>query len=179
MKLNVINGRAMRSFFAVSVATVLLVGTLPQPAFAAPSTVHLTVQYQRPGDDYTGWNLWLWKNVAGTAGDVSVSPTGVEFNGTDSFGKVLTIDIPGMQTFDNLGFIVRLNNWASKDISDDRFINSFDSNGNAEIWLIQADTQIYTSAPTSTSTIRSLEFFSRKRSMPFTYSLNWRSLCAK
>ena len=155
MKLKAINGRDISRSFAVVVAGVLLVATLPQPALAAPATVHLTVHYQRPGDDYPGWNLWLWKNVAGTAGDVSVSPTGVEFNGTDSFGKVLTLDIPGMQNFDNVGFIVRLNNWASKDISDDRFINNFDPNGNAEIWLIQGDTQIYTAAPTSTTTIRS------------------------
>jgi pullulanase len=155
MKLKSINGRTRRKFFAFAVAGVLLVATLPQTAVAAPSTVHLTVHYQRPGEDYTGWNLWLWKNLPGTASDVSVSPTGVEFNGTDSFGKVLTMDIPGMQNFDNLGFIVRLNNWASKDISDDRFINNFDANGNAEIWLIQGDTQIYTSAPTSTMTIRS------------------------
>jgi pullulanase len=155
MKHVTINGRTLRRFFAVTVAGVLLLATLPQSAFAAPATVHLTVHYQRPGDDYTGWNLWLWKNLPGTAGDVSVSPTGVEFNGADSFGKVLTMDIPGMQNFDNLGFIVRLNNWASKDISDDRFISNFDANGNAEIWLIQGNTQIYTSAPTSATTIRS------------------------
>ena len=99
--------------------------------------------------------MWLWKNVAGTAGDVTVSTNGVEFNGTDSFGKVLKVDIPEMANFDNVGFIVRLNNWSSKDISDDRFISNFDATGNAEIWLIQGDTQIYTSAPTSTTTIRS------------------------
>lgn len=153
MKPSSARGKALRRF--VSIGVVCALAWVPQVANAAPSTVHLTVHYQRPGDDYTGWNLWLWKNVAGTAGDVAVSTNGVEFNGTDSFGKVLTIDITGMQNFDNVGFIVRLNNWSSKDISDDRFISNFDSNGNAEIWLIQADTQIYTSAPTSTTTIRS------------------------
>lgn len=147
--------RLLRRLASVGVVGTLLVGISPQIANAAPSTVHLTIHYQRPGDDYTGWNLWLWKNVAGTAGDVPVSATGVEFNGTDSYGKVLTIDIPNMQNFDNIGFIVRLNNWTSKDISDDRFISNFDSNGNAEIWLRQSDTQIYTSAPVSSSTIRS------------------------
>ncbi len=153
MKPSSARGRSLRRFVSIAVVGALL--CVPQVANAAPSTVHLTVHYQRPGDDYTGWNLWLWKNVAGTAGDVAVSTSGVEFNGTDSFGKVLTIDITGMQNFDNVGFIIRLNNWSSKDISDDRFISNFDSNGNAEIWLVQADTQIYTSAPTSTTTIRS------------------------
>lgn len=155
MKRGSISGRIFRGFFTIGIACALLTGTLPQVASAASSTVHLTIHYQRPGDDYTGWNLWLWKNVAGAAGDVAVSSSGVEFNGADSFGKVLTLDIPGMQNFDNVGFIVRLNNWSSKDISDDRFINNFDANGNAEIWLIQGDTQVYTSAPTSTTTIKS------------------------
>ncbi len=145
----------MRRILAAGIGSALFLALLPQVALAAPSTVHLTIHYQRPGDDYTGWNLWLWKNVAGTAGDVTVSTSGVEFNGTDSFGKVLKVDITDMANFDNVGFIVRLNNWSSKDISDDRFINNFDVNGNAEIWLIQGDTQIYTSAPTSTTTIRS------------------------
>lgn len=147
--------RIFQTSLIVGVVGAMLSVFLPQVAFATPSTVHLTIHYQRPGEDYSGWNLWLWKNVAGTAGDVTVSTSGVEFNGSDAFGKVLTIDIPGMQNFDNVGFIVRLNNWVSKDISDDRFISNFDANGNAEIWLVQGDTQIYTSAPTSSSTIRS------------------------
>lgn len=145
----------MRRILAACIGSALFLTLLPQVALAAPSTVHLTIHYQRPGDDYTGWNLWLWKNIAGTAGDVTVSTSGLEFNGTDSFGKVLKVDISDMANFDNVGFIVRLNNWSSKDISDDRFITNFDANGNAEIWLIQGDTQIYTSAPTSTTTIRS------------------------
>ncbi len=155
MNIKASSGKFFRTYLIVGIVGAMFSVFLPQVAFATPSTVHLTIHYQRPGDDYAGWNLWLWKNVAGTAGDVTVSTSGVEFNGSDSFGKVLTIDIPGMQNFDNVGFIIRLNNWASKDISDDRFISNFDANGNAEIWLIQGDTQIYTSAPTSSSTIRS------------------------
>lgn len=149
------SAKIFRRFLAIGIGCALVTVSLPQMASAAPSTVHLTIHYQRPGDDYTGWNLWLWKNVAGTAGDVTVSTSGVEFKGADSFGKVLKVDIPEMGNFDNVGFIVRLNSWASKDISDDRFISNFDANGNAEIWLIQGDTQIYTAPPTSTSTIRS------------------------
>lgn len=155
MKSTLMSARYVRRSLAAGIGLALLIALLPQVASAAPSTVHLTIHYQRPGDDYAGWNLWLWKNIAGTAGDVTVSNTGVEFNGTDSFGKVLKVDITDMANFDNVGFIVRLNSWASKDISDDRFINNFDANGNAEIWLIQGDTQIYTAAPTTTTVIRS------------------------
>lgn len=145
----------LRRLISLTVISVLLTLGAPWQAFATPSTIYLTIHYQRPGDDYKGWNMWLWKNVAGNANDIAISQTGVEFNGSDSFGKVLTIDIPNMQNFDNVGFIVRLNDWAAKDISSDRFITNFDANGKAEIWLVQGDPQIYTSAPSSVSTIKS------------------------
>jgi pullulanase len=137
---------ALLSIFAV---------LLPAQAFATPSTVHLTIHYQRPGEDYKGWNLWLWKNVSGSSGDVDVNANGTEFNGDDAFGKVLKIDIADMQNFESVGFIVRLGAWVSKDVGDDRFVTTFDSNGNAEIWLIQGDKTIYTTAPTATATMRS------------------------
>jgi len=44
---------------------------LPAIAQAIPSTVTLTVHYQRPGGDYQNWNLWIWKNLSGP-GDVDV-----------------------------------------------------------------------------------------------------------
>ncbi|HEX7405825.1 MAG TPA: type I pullulanase [Candidatus Nanopelagicaceae bacterium] len=135
-------------------ATVLLTVGLPWQAMATPSTVHLVIHYQRPGDDYTGWNLWLWKNVPDNSKDVTISTSGVEFNGSDSFGKVLALDITDMQNFDNVGIIIRLNNWAAKDIADDRFITNFDANGKAEVWLVQGDRQIYTAAPVNVSTIK-------------------------
>jgi hypothetical protein len=67
----------------VAIAGALLSATLPQVAYGMPPTVHLSVHYQRPGDEYTGWNLWLWKKVVGTAGDAVLSSTGVDFNGSD------------------------------------------------------------------------------------------------
>ena len=144
-----------RSGLAFTVGAIILALIAPPAAIATPSTVHLTIHYQRPAEDYKGWNLWLWKNVSGSSGDVDVSANGLEFNGSDSFGKVLTIDIPDMANFENVGFIVRLNSWQSKDVSDDRFITNFDTNGSAEIWLVQADSKIYLAAPTASATIRS------------------------
>ena len=121
---------------------------IPVPANAGPESVKLIFHYQRAGDDYTGWNLWLWKNVSAASGDKSVSETGLAFNGADSFGKILTVEIPEMSNFENLGFIVRLNAWAAKDIDADRFITNFNSAGVAEVWVVQGDTNIYTSLPT-------------------------------
>ena len=151
-----INVRFEKRKVMALISTLTLMGLIfPMQAFATPSTVHLTIHYQRPAEDYKGWNVWLWKNVSGTTGDVDVSATGSEFNGSDAFGKILTIDIPSMDSFENIGFIIRLNNWVSKDISDDRFITNFNSTGNAEIWLVQADPQIHLTLPTSVATIRS------------------------
>ncbi len=115
---------------------------------AAPDVVKLVVHYQRPAGDYAGWNLWLWKNSSNNAIDKSIDPKGVQFNGDDSFGKVLTLEIPDMKGFDDIGIIVRLNDWAQKDIDADRFISVFDANGKAEVWLRKGDTQIHYSLPT-------------------------------
>ncbi len=139
-----------RRFSKLLILPLLLafgLAAIPAPANAGPELVKLVFHYQRPGDDYTGWNLWLWKNVSTATGDKSVSETGLVFNGADSFGKILTIEIPEMTNFENLGFIVRLNSWAAKDIEVDRFITNFNANGVAEVWVVQGDPNVYSSLP--------------------------------
>lgn len=128
------------------------------PAVAAPDSVKLTVHYQRPGGDYTGWNLWIWKNSDNNSLDTPVSSSGVQFTGNDDFGKVVTINIDGMKNYKDLGIIVRLNDWVAKDVNDDRFITEFDANGNAEVWLVQNDKTIYTKKPTIEMKISSASF---------------------
>ena len=129
--------------------TVLIGIVMPAiSSAAAPDVVKLVVHYQRPAADYAGWNLWLWKNSSNNAIDKSIDPKGVQFNGDDSFGKVLTLEIPDMKGFDDIGIIVRLNDWAQKDVDADRFISVFDANGKAEVWLRKGDTQIHYSLPT-------------------------------
>ena len=80
---------------------------------AAPDVVKLVVHYQRPAADYAGWNLWLWKNSSNNAIDKSIDPKGVQFNGDDSFGKVLTLEIPDMKGFDDIGIIIQANDDAN------------------------------------------------------------------
>ena len=129
--------------------TVLAAITLPTASTAAaPDVVKLVVHYQRPAADYAGWNLWLWKNSSNNTLDKSIDSKGVQFNGEDSFGKVLTLDIPDMSGFDDIGIIVRLNDWAQKDGDADRFISVFDANGKAEVWLRKGDLEIHYSLPT-------------------------------
>lgn len=143
-------------FVALFAVVALLFNALP--VVAAPDNVTLTVHYQRPGGDYNGWNLWIWKNSDNNSLDTPVSQTGVQFTGTDDFGKVVTIKIDGMKSFKDIGIIVRLNDWAAKDINDDRFITEFDANGNAEVWLVQNEKTIFTKKPTIEMKISSASF---------------------
>ena len=103
------------------------------PALAIPNDIKLTIHYNRPAGDYSGWNLWIWKNSERDAQDSPVSSSGVQFTGEDEFGKVASVTLTGVSTFKDIGIIVRLNDWSAKDISDDRFISKFDANGNAEV----------------------------------------------
>jgi pullulanase len=140
--------RKTRLFAILPLLLAFTMAAIPTPASAGPDLVKLVFHYQRPADDYTGWNLWLWKNVT-TGTDSPVSTTGLPFNGQDSFGKILTVDVTGMASFENLGFIVRLNDWAAKDVDLDRFITNVNANGVAEVWIIQGDPTIYTAVPST------------------------------
>jgi hypothetical protein len=134
---------------AITIAIIVIVSSTSLNSFANaanPSTIKLTVHYQRSGGDYSGWELWLWRNlINGT--DSDVSQTGVKFTGTDAFGKFVTLDINNMDKFDNIGLIVRQGEWIAKDVENDRFITKFYSDGTTEIWLRQGDPTIYYQKP--------------------------------
>jgi pullulanase len=136
------------SIFFISIVAVLAT-VFPAISNAAnPETIKLTVHYQRTEPDYASWNLWIWKNML-TGADVDVNKAGVQFTGEDAYGKIATVEIPGMDKFDNLGIIVRKGEWLSKDVPDDRFITKFGTDGVTEIWLRQNDPTIHYSLPTT------------------------------
>ena len=137
--------KVLRKFFFISVLFSLI--AQPLQSLAAPDKVVLTVHYKRLAGDYAGWNLWLWKNSDDNTKDQPVSTSGVIFDDSDAFGKKVTLTISGMSSFKDIGIIVRLNDWAQKDVSDDRFITKFDASGKAEIWLLQGDKTIYYEEP--------------------------------
>jgi hypothetical protein len=111
---------------AIALAAVVTLVGLPHIATAAnPALVKLTVHYQRSDNDYTNWNLWLWRNVA-TGTDSDVNKAGVPFTGSDDFGKSVTVEIDNMDKCENIGIIVRKGEWVAKDVSADRFILDFD-----------------------------------------------------
>ena len=133
------------ALFLSAVPTIFL-----SSAYAAlPDTVHLTIHYQRTAGDYKDWNVWLWKDLPGTANDKDVSADGIAFTGKDDFGVIAKTDITGLSSFNQVGIIIRLGAWVQKEGSIDRFIADFDANGNAEVWIRQGDKTIYTSAPTT------------------------------
>ena len=132
----------------LSLFLILAIGFPSISSAANPETVKLTVHYQRTEADYASWNLWIWKNML-TGADVDVNKAGVQFTGEDAYGKIATVDIPGMDKFDNLGIIVRKGEWLSKDVPDDRFITKFGADGVTEIWLRQNDPTIYYALPTT------------------------------
>ncbi len=105
----------------------------PLPALGE---ISLKVHYHRYDNVYSGWNMWLWQ--AGFEG------SGNPFNGSDSFGAVLNINIKPEKGINDLGFLLRLNEWAAKDIDTDRLINlTRQKNNKLEVWLVQGDTRIY------------------------------------
>ena len=140
--------RQISRYLALLSAAILFTAGFQSVASAAnPATIKLTVHYQRSDADYTSWNLWLWKNMQ-TGTDVDVNKAGVAFTSEDEYGKIATVEITGMDKFDNLGIIVRKGEWSSKDIPDDRFITKFGADGVTEIWLRQADPTIHYEKPT-------------------------------
>ena len=117
-----------------------------------PEKVKLTVHYNRTAGDYDTWNVYLWKNVDGN-GDKEVSPTGFPFATSDDFGMIANADVDGMTGFKDIGFIIRKGAWVKKEgpacgptKNGDRFA-SFNDSGVTEIWIVQDDCTIYTSAP--------------------------------
>lgn len=97
-------------------------------------SVQVNVHYHRYDDAYDGWNLWLWPY----GGDGSA----YEFNGEDDFGKVCSTTISA--SADQIGLIVRLNEWESKDCDVDRFIDISNAvNGTIDVYLVQGDEEVY------------------------------------
>ena len=140
----------VRVLAAISSAIALVASLIAAPPAMAlgVDTVHVKVHYQRPAGDYDTWNVYTWRNDDGSGKDVGVDDKVFAFTaGEDAFGKIAQIDVSGMAPYKSLGFLIRKGTTWTKDVSVDRFLSTFDSNGNAEIWLVQGDETVYTQAP--------------------------------
>ncbi len=92
---------------------VLLVLALTGPALAAEEQgVVIKLHYNRPDGNYADWSVWFW-NVGAEGMDVPFA----EENGE----QVATFQVsPGVTS---VGYIVKLPNWAAKDVNKDQFID--------------------------------------------------------
>ena len=145
---NLLN-RKVQALLVLLLASAMTNTFLAPVRAALPDTVHLTIHYQRTAADYTDWNVYLWRDLPGTANDKEVSAAGFPFQSEDAFGKVAKIDVTGTAAFDQIGIIIRRGAWLEKEGSLDRFITTFDSAGNAEVWIRQGDVTIYPALPTT------------------------------
>ena len=101
----------------------------------AEGEIQVNLHYHRFDENYTGWNLWFWPEGGEGSGNA--------FTGEDDYGKVISYNIDA--SAGKLGFIVRLNEWESKDVDSDRFIDlSKAVDGKLDVWILQGDANIYT-----------------------------------
>jgi len=95
------------------------------------------IHYVRENGDYSGWYFGYWYEVDGQW---------FSYNKTFAADGTFTLplnDIPAAQ----IGFVVNYNDWASKDIEEDRFIDLSklvaDENGLYHIYLYSGDATVY------------------------------------
>ena len=104
----------LKRTIALAMALVLMLGALVLPASAAESDSGTVVKlhYHRPDGNYADWSVWIWpKDQEGT--DVPL----VEENGE----MVATYQVPTGTPA--IGYIVKLPNWAAKDVAEDQYID--------------------------------------------------------
>ena len=99
---------------ALLMTLALLLGAIACPAFAAEGDTGVVIKlhYNRPDGNYDGWSVWFWNYGA----------EGVDVPFADENGEmVATFEVASGAT--SVGFIVKLPNWAAKDVAEDQFID--------------------------------------------------------
>ena len=89
------------------------------------ASTDMIIHYHRYDGNYEGWDLWLW--------GPGLNGSAYEFDSDDVYGKVAYCTIP--EDLSEVGFLVRLGNWAAKDVAQDRYVET--DEGVTEIWLLQ------------------------------------------
>jgi len=126
---------------------------LPAPR---PASQTIKIHYNRKAGDYTGWNIWMW----GTG--TSLDTRTVAFTGTDSYGKVAVLEVPGDATnLTGFGFLLRdTDSWdtAKKNHPDNsgvdiKSIANGNTTGVTEVWIKQGDATAYDAMPFKQPTI--------------------------
>lgn len=130
--------RIKRAISVMFVAVLVLASVLSlvnaRVANAAGTT--LIIHYGgREDGNYDGWNVWVWED--GKDGQ------SISFKAEDDYGKIAVYQSTSQPS--KMGFIIRLNEWEDKDISDDRTIEM--KNGVTEIWVTSGEKEFTYEAP--------------------------------
>ncbi len=100
-----------KRLFALFTALTILLTLIAVPVYADGEGVTIKLHYNRPDGQYTDWSVWFWD-----FGKDGVDVPFVEENGE----MVATYQVGN--GVEKVGFIVKLPNWASKDVAEDQYI---------------------------------------------------------
>lgn len=123
------------AILAAIVLFVSVLGFIPAQVAEAAGTTVIIHYGGREDNNYDGWNIWLWEE--GKDGQ------SVNFKAEDEFGKIAVYQTSNQP--EKIGFIIRLNDWEDKDISDDRMVEV--KNGVTEIWVTSGQSEFVYDAP--------------------------------
>ncbi len=115
------------------------------PAASAPAggtSTTLTIHYQRPAGDYTGWTLHTWDAAVETPWTAGRTATS-----TDGFGQVY--EVPLASATGSVGYIFHKGDDKDHGGADQRYTLQA---GRNEIWRIQGDNTTYAANPAGATT---------------------------
>lgn len=121
---------------AILATNVLVEGPGPVPEG------HLRIHYNRPGNDYSGYGLWLWNDVASPSANWPVGATAFNLEQMDEYGVYL--DIPLKDGAKTVGFLV-VNQMGDKDGGDKLFTILWPEMN--EVWIKQGSDTVYKYEP--------------------------------
>lgn len=97
--------------FSFLLALMLLLSYAVVPAMAAEDGVTIKLHYHRPDGVYDDWGVWFW----------DFGKEGADYPFVEENGEMVATYVADHETT-KVGFIVKLPNWAQKDVNEDQFI---------------------------------------------------------
>ncbi|GAA1629386.1 pullulanase-type alpha-1,6-glucosidase [Actinoplanes couchii] len=99
----------------------------------------LVVHYQRPDDDYSGWVLHAWGDLA--PGTEPVFPAGAPFAGEDEWGRFAWVKLADDAR--KVGFLI-VDRHGVKDVEADRWVSPHET---GEIWVVAGESKMVANVP--------------------------------
>ena len=101
-----------KKMIALILAVLILLSLVAVPVMAAEEKLVIKLHYHREDGVYDDWCVWFWAD----------GKEGADYFFADENGeKVATYEVTPGDT--RIGFIVKLPDWAAKDVNEDQFID--------------------------------------------------------